>query len=148
LRYLGNKDSILYEIEEIVKIKKLKKGKVFFDAFSGTASVGNHFKNKFKIIAIDNLYLSFVYSYGKLNNPSTKFEKLGLNPFDYFNEPNVFLDGFVYKNYSPGGSNRMYFSEENVTGVVPKKTSRDQGNFYYHYFKNMEAKSVIFVETK
>ncbi len=114
MRYLGNKDSILHEIEEIVKIQKLKKGKVFFDAFSGTASVGNHFKNKFKIIANDNLYLSFVYSYGKLNNPSTKFEKLGLNPFDYFNEPNIFLDGFVYKNYSPGGSNRMYFSEENA----------------------------------
>ena len=115
MRYLGNKTSMLEELEDVLETKGLlKKGYVFFDAFSGTASVGTYFKDKFKIIANDNLYFSYVYSHGKLNYPKKAFRKLDVNPFEYFNRENISYEGFIYNNYSLGGSERMYFSEENA----------------------------------
>ncbi len=81
---------------------------------AGTATVGEHFKDRFKIIANDNLYMSYVMSQAKLNVPDGKYSKLGFNPFDYFNSSNEILKGFIYENYSPGGSERKYFSKENA----------------------------------
>ena len=110
MRYLGNKTSMLEELEDVLETNGLlKKGYVFFDAFSGTASVGAYFKDKFKVIANDNLYFSFVYSHGKLNYPKNAFRKLKIDPFEFFNRKDITYKGFVYKNYSLGGSERMYF---------------------------------------
>lgn len=115
MRYIGNKEKILNEIEEvIVKNKLYPKCKTFCDAFSGTATVGEKFKDKFKIIANDNLYMSYVISQAKLNTPDGKYENLGFDPFEYFNNTDEIIEGFVYKNYSPGGSQRKYFSKENA----------------------------------
>lgn len=119
MRYIGNKEKILKEIEEVILDNKLdKKCKRFCDAFSGTATVGEYFKNRFQIIANDNLYLSYVISNAKLNSPDGVYNKLGFNPFEYFNTTQEELKGFIYKNYSPGGSaGRMYFSEENAKKI-------------------------------
>lgn len=116
MRYIGNKEKILKEIENVIIYNKLdKKCCSFCDAFSGTSTVGEHFKDEFQIIANDNLYLSYVISQAKLNTPDGKYANLGLNPFVYFNTTNEQLEGFIYKNYSPGGSaGRMYFSKENA----------------------------------
>lgn len=115
MRYIGNKEKILGEIQELIVNNKLdKKCKVFCDAFSGTATVGEKFKNVFKVIANDNLYMSYVISNAKLNTPDGKYEGLGFNPFEYFNKNDNILEGFVYKNYSPGGSQRKYFTKENA----------------------------------
>lgn len=114
MRYIGNKDSILYKIREVIEKKNLiDKCETMFDAFSGTASVGNEFKKNFKIIANDNMYSAYVYSRGRLNFPKTNFSILGLDPFAFFNEEHL-EKGFFYNNYSKGGSERMYFSEENA----------------------------------
>ena len=118
MRYIGNKEKILNEIEEVIRKNGLYyNGKIFFDAFSGTATVGEHFKDKFKILANDNLYMSYVISEAKLNTPDGKFTKLGFDPFEYFNKSKEVKKGFVYKNYSPGGSERKYFSEENAEKI-------------------------------
>lgn len=119
MRYIGNKEKILKEIEEVILDNKLdKKCKRFCDAFSGTATVGEYFKNRFQIISNDNLYLSYVISNAKLNSPDGVYNKLGFNPFEYFNTTQEELKGFIYKNYSPGGSaGRMYFSEENAKKI-------------------------------
>ena len=115
MRYIGNKTKILDRIEQLIMDKKIcKENYTFCDAFSGTASVGNYFKDRFKIIANDNLYTSFVISQAKLNTPDLKFTKLDVNPFEYFNDENNRTEGFVYKNFSPGGSERQYFSKENA----------------------------------
>lgn len=115
MRYLGNKEKILSEIEEVIIDNGLeKKCKIFFDAFSGTSTVGEYFKDKFKIIANDNLYMSYVISQAKLNSPDGKYAGLGFNPFEYFNSTDEIAEGFIYKNYSPGGSQRKYFSKENA----------------------------------
>lgn len=115
MRYIGNKEKILKEIEDVIIDNKLeKKCKSFFDAFSGTSTVGEFFKDKFKIIANDNLYMSYVISQAKLNTPDGKYKNLGIDPFEYFNSTNEITEGFIYKNYSPGGSQRKYFSKENA----------------------------------
>lgn len=118
MRYIGNKEKILKEIENVIIYNKLnKKCCSFCDAFSGTSTVGEHFKDKFQIIANDNLYLSYVISQAKLNTPDGKYLNLGFNPFEYFNNTNETLNGFIYKNYSLGGSERMYFSAENAQKI-------------------------------
>lgn len=115
MRYIGNKEKILKEIEEVVENNELnKKCKSFCDAFSGTSTVGEFFKDKFKIIANDNLYMSYVISQAKLNTPDGKYSGLGFDPFEYFNTTDEIIEGFIYKNYSPGGSQRKYFSKENA----------------------------------
>lgn len=115
MRYIGNKEKILKEIEDVILDNKLeKKCKSFFDAFSGTSTVGEFFKDRFKIIANDNLYMSYVISQAKLNTPDGKYKYLEMNPFEYFNSTDEITKGFIYKNYSPGGSQRKYFSKENA----------------------------------
>ena len=118
MRYIGNKTKIINEIDNLIKQIKIEKNNyTFFDAFSGTATVGNHYKQQFKIIANDNLYSSYVISQAKLNTPDLKFSKLGIDPFEEFNKPNKIKYGFIYQNYSLGGSERMYFSEENASRI-------------------------------
>lgn len=119
MRYIGNKEKILNEIEEVIIKNNLEENcNRFCDAFSGTSTVGEFFKDKFQITANDNLYLSYVISNAKLNTPDGKYKELGLDPFEYFNNTEEELKGFIYKNYSPGGSaGRMYFSEENAKKI-------------------------------
>lgn len=118
MRYIGNKEKILKEIESVIIYNKLdRKCHSFCDAFSGTSTVGEYFKDRFQIIANDNLYLSYVISQAKLNTPDGKYLNLGFDPFEYFNNTNETLKGFIYKNYSPGGSERMYFSAENAQKI-------------------------------
>lgn len=118
MRYIGNKNKILSYIESLINDKNInKENYTFCDAFSGTATVGNYFKDKFKIIANDNLYTSFVMSNARLNTPDLKFEKLGKDPFEIFNDENNKLHGFIYNNFSPGGSERQYFSEDNAARI-------------------------------
>lgn len=119
MRYLGNKQSLLEILEDEISVKIPNKDKVVFcDAFSGTATVGNHFKDKCEIIANDNLYFSYVISYAKLNKPDMKFSKLGIDPFDFFNVLSNKKVGFITENYSPyGNCPRMYFSVDNAQRI-------------------------------
>lgn len=118
MRYIGNKKRVLSYIEKLINDKKInKENYTFCDAFSGTATVGNYFKDKFKIIANDNLYTSYIMSQARLNTPDLTFELLGLDPFEVFNDENKKLKGFIYNNYSPGGSERQYFSSDNASRI-------------------------------
>lgn len=116
MRYIGNKTKILDEIDNLLKEKNLnKKGLKFFDAFTGTASVAHHYKNKYNIIANDNLYFSYVIAEAKLNSKATMFQNLGFDPFEYFNNADTSsIEGFITKNFAPKISGRMYFSDENA----------------------------------
>ena len=118
MRYIGNKTNLLSEIDRLLKDKGIyHPGLSFFDAFSGTASVGQHYKNLYKIISNDNLYFAYVIAEAKLNSKSIKFEGLGFNPFEYFNSDDKKLVGFIAKNYAPSYSERMYFSDENAQKI-------------------------------
>ena len=114
MRYIGNKTKLLDNIYKLIKEKNIdNESYTFCDAFSGTGAVGEYLKDRFRIIANDVQYYSFIMSQAKLNTPDMAFLKLGLNPFEYFNKENKEYKGFIYSNYSHKGSDRMYFSAEN-----------------------------------
>lgn len=118
MRFLGNKDSILDEIENLFMEKNLfQDNYTLFDAFCGTGSVANHFKHRFDIIANDLLYWCTVYTTGRLLAGSTSFEKLAFDPIEYLNNSDSTVEGFFFKNYSPGGSKRMYLTAENAARI-------------------------------
>ena len=115
IRYLGNKTSILCEIKNLLHEKKLlDKDMIFFDAFCGTGSVSNYLKRNFNIKINDNLTWASIYAKGRIVAELCKFEKLGFNPIEYLNKNSRIQKEFIYNNYSPGNSNRMYFSVENA----------------------------------
>lgn len=90
---------------------------IFFDAFCGTGSIANAFKNICNVRINDNLHCATTYSYGRIMSSSCTFSKLGFNPIEYFNKTDETLEGYFYKTYSPGGSQRMYLSKYNAGRV-------------------------------
>ena len=54
---------------------------------------------------------------GRICASDCKFKKLGFDPFYFFNDNDNELNGFFFKNYSPGGSERMYFSSKNAARI-------------------------------
>lgn len=115
MRFIGNKESIILEIYDFLKNKNLTgKNLTFLDAFCGSGSVSDALKGTFNIIANDLLSWSVIYTRGRLCAGNCSFKKLGFDPFDYLNANNELLKGFFFKNYSPGGSKRMYFSASNA----------------------------------
>lgn len=122
MRYLGSKNKLLNKIDEVLKKYNII-GESFGDLFSGTACVGDYFKDRYKIIANDLLFSSYVISKAKLlNKEEPKFEKFriryDLDIFTWLNNqmftPNEKY--FIYNNYSPKG-NRMFFTEENALKI-------------------------------
>lgn len=119
MRYLGNKESIVSEIYSLLSDKGLiNKELSFFDAFCGSGSVADYFKEYYNNIIInDNLTWSVVYTGGRLRSQHCSFSKLGFDPIEYFNNSNDVAHGFIYKNYSPAESSRMYFTPENAERI-------------------------------
>ena len=128
MNYIGSKHSLLSFIQEVVENLNIEnKNTVICDVFSGTAAVGKHFK-KLGYSVISNDIQHFSYVTAKVfveNNKELTFDKLksiGIdNPFDYLNSIKG-RAGFIYKNYSLGGTKgkeieRLYFSDENAKKI-------------------------------
>lgn len=138
MNYIGSKLSLLDFLYESINSVIDKNCSTFCDLFAGTGIVGRHFKSKnFSIIANDIQYYSYVlnkhyienHKYLDFNGLNEEIEELKeadikekylivcqyLNNIDY----NNFIEGFIYNNYSLGGTkdkehNRIYFSDENA----------------------------------
>ena len=110
MRYLGNKTSLLDFLDTHIKSfigNDFSKFNHFYDLFSGTGSVSNHFKQYISIVSNDFLLSSYYVTYAKLlNNYPSDLEKY----IHYLNESCVLGD--ITKHYSEG-SKRLYFSKEN-----------------------------------
>ena len=139
LNYIGSKLSLLNFIHFIVN--KEIKDDIFVvgDLFAGTGIVGQSFKRKgYKIISNDIQYYSFVLNKKFLtNNDFVKFEGLIdeihnlinyrkkeriLQVLNYLNILKERKKGFIFNNYSLGGTKRkeferMYFSDENALKI-------------------------------
>lgn len=104
-RYLGNKNSILDFIDEIIK-KEVGEFDSFCDIFSGTGVVGAYFNDKYKkIISNDLLYQNFI-SLNAFLNPE-EFDEVKLQKIiDKFNASTASRDNYFSKNF--GG---RYFSQ-------------------------------------
>ena len=116
MRYLGSKESLIEPIVQLLKDKGLhQRNLVFFDAFCGMGSVSDSIKDLYNHIVInDSLKCASTFTLGKLYANVCTFDNLGFDPFNYLNSNNNSRQGFIYQNYSPGGSNRMYFTAENA----------------------------------
>ena len=56
MRFIGNKESIVEEIESFINSKIASDDRlVLFDAFCGTGSVSDRLKNRFSVVINDNL---------------------------------------------------------------------------------------------
>lgn len=114
MRFLGNKESVVDEIETLLIEKNLmKRDLTFFDAFLGTGSVSEYLKDNFNIIGNDLLEWCVVYSSGRILRDKCTFDDLGFDPIKFLNSNTKVVKGFFYKNYTPAESERMYFSEYN-----------------------------------
>lgn len=133
MRFIGNKEKLVDWIYNELKFTNLKGG-LFFDFFSGTTNVAKHFKKEgFQIVSSDLLYTSFILQKAYIeNNLTPKFENILdkiESPISLFPTPNLEIvlkhldslrpiEGFIYNNYTPGGTNnleipRMYFTSSN-----------------------------------
>jgi len=121
MRYYGCKTKLLSYIEEVVTGLPLKKDSIFFDLFSGTTAVGQHFK-KLGYTVYANDFLEFAYSLAYTNIrtntiPGFRNLKLKQDVIDYLNNIPGKI-GFITKNYAPHGKNeRKYLSINNAKKV-------------------------------
>lgn len=115
MRYLGSKDKLLPAIQSLLSEKGLLNSSYrFFDAFCGTGAVANSLKDVFRLIINDSMHWSVEYAKGRIIGKKCTFQNLGFDPFKYFSDTQDIEKGFFYNNYSPGGSERMYFTPENA----------------------------------
>ncbi len=132
MRYLGNKTRLLNEIEFFINERNIK-GNDFFDIFSGTGSVAEHFKNKYETSSNDYMTFSYNIQSSKLLNSEpplfTKLNKeLKMDVFDYLNSVDTkeLKPLFISKNYSEGNSDRLYFSKENGLMIDSARVKIDE----------------------
>ena len=110
-RYLGNKNSILPFIENIIKTE-IGEFSSFCDIFSGTGVVGNYFNNKdIQIISNDLLYHNFVSLNAFLNPKSFNQDKL-IKIINKFNNLKIEEENYFSINF--GG---RYFSKQNAMKI-------------------------------
>lgn len=117
MRYLGNKDSLIKEIYDLLnKHNLLKKDKnyVFFDAFVGTGSVSDAFKDTFNLVINDNLKFCSIFATGRILSKNINFKNLDFDPIEYLNNNNYVVSGFISRNFAPQLSGRMYFTDFNA----------------------------------
>lgn len=118
MRFIGNKEQIVNVISELLKTRGLSnRGLKLFDAFCGSGAVSNALRDSFDVTANDALLWCTVYTRGRVVASSCTFSKLGFDPFDYLNSNESSFEGFMYRNYSPGGSDRMYFTAANAARI-------------------------------
>jgi adenine-specific DNA-methyltransferase len=115
MRFIGNKESITNEIFGLLEQKGLlNKNLALFDAFCGSGSVADALKGSFNIIINDLLNWCVVYTKGRILAADCNFDRLGFDPFEFFNNSDETVKGFIYYNYAPTNSERMYFTPENA----------------------------------
>lgn len=118
MRFIGNKESIVEQIDSFIDSKIAFNDKlILFDAFCGTGSVSDRFKDRFSVVINDNLKWATVYTAGRLYAPICHFERLGFDPFEFLNQNCDEIHGFIYKTYAPTESDRMYFTPENAARI-------------------------------
>jgi adenine-specific DNA-methyltransferase len=141
MRFIGCKENLLDFIETFVKERGIR-GNVFCDLFTGTGSVAKRFKKLgYKIISSDLLYFSYILQKVYIEqNQYPKFVKLlkhlKINSVEellftsdsqnakevikYLNELES-AEGFIYKNYSPEGTQGQTYVRKYFTGDNAKK---------------------------
>lgn len=119
MRYLGSKEQLVEQIGQLLVNKGLNNNHdlVFFDAFCGMGAVADAFKDLYNMVINDSLLCAVTFTHSRLLSSVCTFDGLGFNPINYLNESNNQREGFFYQNYSPGASERMYFTSDNAARI-------------------------------
>lgn len=133
MRFIGNKVNLLEMIYQAISVRNIK-GNSVFDLFSGTKNVAKFFKKlNYLVYSSDLLFFSYILQRAYIeNNQDLTFEKLlkviDIKNYSMFASPLYIvveylnnlepLEGFIYHNYTPEGTNnseyqRMYYTGEN-----------------------------------
>ncbi|MCK4445786.1 MAG: DNA adenine methylase [Candidatus Marinimicrobia bacterium] len=134
MRFIGSKENLIFFIERVIQEMCIN-GKKFFDIFSGTTKVAQHFKKKgYNIISNDNLYFSYILQKTYIeNNTIPKFIYLT----QWLKQKNTYDDSksevenvikflnnvegsknYTFENFAPSGKyKRMYLSDENAQKI-------------------------------
>lgn len=127
MRFIGNKELIISEIKGLLDEQGLTgRGLTFLDAFCGTGAVSDGLKDSFNIVGNDMLRWCVIYTRGRVCANDCRFDKLGFDPFNYFNSNTNIVKGFFFENYSPGASDRMYFSDVNAGRIDYFRTTIEE----------------------
>ena len=126
MNYIGSKYSILDFITSSIEKTLALCGEnrapselVFADLMAGTGVVAGAFKKAgYSVVANDNQYYSYVLLKNMLENGKELTEQRRSELIAAVNDAPE-IEGFIYKNYSYGGTEgkehrRMYFSDENA----------------------------------
>ncbi len=126
MNYIGSKYSILdflvQSIEKTLSLageQKSPENLVFADLMAGTGVVAAEFKKSgYSVIANDNQYYSYVLLKNALENGEELSSERAAFLIEKVNSAPK-SEGFIYKNYSQGGTEgqeftRIYFSDENA----------------------------------
>ena len=126
MNYIGSKYSLIdfleTSIDKTLKLHnetKIPSEMVFADLFAGTGVVSGSFKQKgYSIIANDIQYFSYVITKHMIENNGNLDKKRCDHLIEELNNLDG-VEGFIYKNYSYGGTEgqefrRMYFSDFNA----------------------------------
>lgn len=125
MRYIGGKALLTNRIIDVIK-EYTADVKSVLDIFAGSGAVSVFLKsNDYKVTSNDILYFSYVLQRAAIGiNYIPKFKSLGINdPLQYLNtltleEADINVsDCFMYNNYSPANSHRMYFQEKNALKI-------------------------------
>lgn len=136
MRFIGNKENIIEKIDSLL-ISKNVFGSIIFDTFAGTSSVGRYYKKKgYTVLSSDLLYFSYCLQRAYLvNNDYPRFfgiknllQDSGYGFFDdifdrvinYLNNCTP-IKGFIYNNYSPGGTQKLRIPRKFLTDENAKK---------------------------
>lgn len=124
MKYIGNKTRLLDFILDSIKASNIPLEGTFIDIFSGTGSVGRHFKELgFRIISNDLMTYSYFAQYVSLKiNSMPSFEHISYKGIDgvleILNDASLKKEGYIYNNFAPGGKEkRQYFSDENAQRI-------------------------------
>jgi len=134
-RYLGNKNSILPFIDNIIK-NEIGHFDSFCDIFSGTGVVGNYFNKKDnKIIFNDLLYHNFVSINAFLNQDKFNQDKL-LKIINDFNNLSIEKENYFSNNFG-----NRYFSKKNAIkiGFIREEIR----NLFIHDNINLKEKFIL-----
>ena len=113
MNYIGSKYSLLdFLTTTIADVTGITQGNdlVFADLFAGTGVVGQTYRSLgFHVIANDIQYYSYVLNRHLLGNTAADADPALLEHLNTLPPAH----GFVYENYCPAASGRMYFTDEN-----------------------------------
>ena len=122
MRYLGNKQKLLDFINKPLIDHDIHSG-TFCDIFAGTTSVSQFFKRLgYTVISNDMMYYSYVFQKAYIENNDISIKFTGLEFKDIYDTIHYLnnlsgVKGFMYNNFSRGGSKRNYFSIYNAQKI-------------------------------